>query len=175
MAFMTPEYWFGRMLYCCDNEGEYYPGDYFDPVDVAAEGDCEEDDVCSEVGWFCRLSASGYSDSTEWSGPYPNHDEARHAIYHLWDVDPEEGIDLEEWEQNEGREYVFRRLNDPRAIEIEDQWRAVDGGTTSAAPSRPRTKIERVTDFFFPPIKDDKDTFLSGLFRAQHRRKRRRR
>ncbi len=46
-----------------------------------------------EGKWWARLSAPGYMDATEWSGPYDSLDDARDAIREMWDVDPDTGDD----------------------------------------------------------------------------------
>lgn len=45
-------------------------------------------------GWFCRLSAPGYLDCTEWEGPFASEDEARLMVQDTWGVDPDTGEDL---------------------------------------------------------------------------------
>ena len=45
-------------------------------------------------GWICRLSAPGYMDCTDWSGPYDTLENARLAIVEMYDVDPDTGADL---------------------------------------------------------------------------------
>jgi hypothetical protein len=49
-----------------------------------------------ERGVFCRLSAPGYMDCTDWMGPYNTHSEARAAIAGFYEVDPETGDELPE-------------------------------------------------------------------------------
>jgi hypothetical protein len=46
------------------------------------------------TGWFCRLSAPGYMDCTDWSGPFETEQEARDHIAETYDVDPETGDDV---------------------------------------------------------------------------------
>ena len=40
------------------------------------------------TGWYSRLSASGYLDCTDWSGPYASEDEADEALNDMYDGDP---------------------------------------------------------------------------------------
>lgn len=47
-------------------------------------------------GWFARLSAPGYMDCTEWSGPFDTEKEAREHIADMFDVDPDTGEDIED-------------------------------------------------------------------------------
>lgn len=47
-------------------------------------------------GWFARLSAPGYMDCTDWSGPFATEDEAREHIRDMFDIDPDTGEDLPE-------------------------------------------------------------------------------
>lgn len=44
-------------------------------------------DIEVQSGWFSRLSADGYMDCTEWSGPYENERIAIEEICDLYDVD----------------------------------------------------------------------------------------
>jgi hypothetical protein len=44
--------------------------------------------------WWFRLSAPGYLDATEWSGPFDSLDAAKESLANLYDVDPETGEDL---------------------------------------------------------------------------------
>ena len=37
-----------------------------------------------EVGWYCRLSAPGYMDCTEWSGPFETELEAILNLYEMY-------------------------------------------------------------------------------------------
>jgi hypothetical protein len=83
MAFMTPVY--------SNERGESYlvPADY-----VGDMGDDEEIEASYNGPWFCRLSASGYMDATEWDGPYDTLEDAKTAIIDAWDVDPDTGDEL---------------------------------------------------------------------------------
>jgi hypothetical protein len=47
-------------------------------------------------GWFCRLSAPGYLDATEWSGPFERLSEAQKSLRDTFDVDPDTGISLDD-------------------------------------------------------------------------------
>lgn len=49
-----------------------------------------------ENKWFCHLSAGGYMDQTDWSGPFDTENEAREHIRDEYEVDPDTGDDLEE-------------------------------------------------------------------------------
>jgi hypothetical protein len=44
-------------------------------------------------GWFCRLSAPGYMDCTEWSGPYNTEQEADDALTEMYGDDDTESVD----------------------------------------------------------------------------------
>ncbi len=78
MAFMKPQYEHGACPDCV-NLGK--------PCGQHTEEP-------SGRGWWCRLSASGYLDCTDWSGPYPTEGAARNAIEDTYDVDCETGEDL---------------------------------------------------------------------------------
>jgi hypothetical protein len=47
--------------------------------------------------WWCRLSAPGYLDATDWLGPFDTKKEAMDELSDVYDVDPEtgEGLGLE--------------------------------------------------------------------------------
>ena len=76
MAFMQPE------------------AEYLTKDDVLEFKVCEilED---AEAGWYSRLSAPGYLDCTDWSGPFESEQEALDYIMETFDID-ENGDDLED-------------------------------------------------------------------------------
>ena len=41
-----------------------------------------------QPGWYGRLSAPGYLDCTDWSGPYQSEEEAEEALNDMYDGDP---------------------------------------------------------------------------------------
>jgi len=50
----------------------------------------ESQSICSECfepGWYARLSAPGYLDCTEWSGPFERGDDALAYVCELYEVD----------------------------------------------------------------------------------------
>lgn len=49
--------------------------------------------IPAEPGWFSRLSAPGYMDSTGWQGPYETEEAALKAVMDQYEVD-ENGDDL---------------------------------------------------------------------------------
>ena len=57
----------------------------------------QQDEIEPEAGWYSRLSASGYMDCTDWSGPFETEQEALDYIMDLFEVD-ENGDDLEDEE-----------------------------------------------------------------------------
>lgn len=46
------------------------------------------------AGWYARLSAPGYLDCTDWSGPFKTEEEALQYVMELYDVD-EHGDEVE--------------------------------------------------------------------------------
>lgn len=60
--------------------------------DVADIHSVERDDAPK---WYCRLSAPGYMDATDWSGPYDTREEAQHAIESDYDVHHDSGEPIE--------------------------------------------------------------------------------
>lgn len=57
-------------------------------------GDGEADARFVE-GWFCRLSAPGYMDCTDWSGPFRTQVDARLYLADTYDIDPYNGEDAD--------------------------------------------------------------------------------
>lgn len=47
------------------------------------------DEVVTEFGWYARLSAPGYLDCTDWTGPYESEDEAINELRDMYDIDDE--------------------------------------------------------------------------------------
>jgi hypothetical protein len=111
-AFMEPEYYKG-LFYDVENthgESTLVPADLiggradveFTPPDLSdfedyIEGKPERFERVK--GWFVRLSASGYMDATEWSGPFKTKAEARKFVEDHYEVDPDTGDELE-YEEN---------------------------------------------------------------------------
>jgi hypothetical protein len=115
MAFMVPQYTREAFLvgenshgegdaapfstYCRlrDNDCAYaakHDTDVQDKVKAAFAADrgLVESTVGIVLGrWWCRLSAPGYMDCTEWSGPYASERLAREAIADMYDCDPDTG------------------------------------------------------------------------------------
>jgi len=97
MAFMIPQY---EHVHQWDQWSEVYTvsGEVLIapfgvlPAEVVEESEIES--IRSALGWFCRLSAPGYMDCTDWSGPYETENEAREAIVEMYDVDPDSGDEI---------------------------------------------------------------------------------
>ena len=101
-AFMEPSYWKTTMYVVETNDGDVmYPKDDFSIEQVCDETGATKDDVSESSGWFARLSAPGYMDSTDWSGPFPSHAVAMKHIEDMYDVNPETGDDLDSIEDDE--------------------------------------------------------------------------
>jgi hypothetical protein len=94
-AFMVPEYYHGDAFSVQDEHGEsqVFLADAFSLADVANLSP-EWRSIEREHGWYARLTAPGYMDQTDWSGPYETEAEAREYIYETYDVDPDSGEDL---------------------------------------------------------------------------------
>ena len=92
MAFMEPYYSNATFVEVTNERGESIL------VEQGYEdlGDDEEITATYEDKWFCHLSADGYMDQTEWSGPFDTEDEAREYIRDTYDVDPDTGDELDE-------------------------------------------------------------------------------
>lgn len=52
------------------------------------------ENVTVRKGWFSRLSADGYTDCTEWMGPFASEDEAIAEVKEAFDCD-DEGNDVD--------------------------------------------------------------------------------
>ena len=70
MAFMRPE-------------ATYWEGDEL--AEMAMHQEIEAADA--DPGWYSRLSAAGYLDCTDWSGPFETEGEALDYICDLHEVD----------------------------------------------------------------------------------------
>lgn len=96
-AFMKPQYWKTTMYTVDTNEGtQVYPKDDFTPEQIAKQEGVSVEDIEESSGWFCRLSAPGYMDATDWGGPFANKQLAMQHIENMYDVDPETGDDLDD-------------------------------------------------------------------------------
>src|SRR5262249_22744243 len=92
MAFMEPVYSNAQFVTVTHANGESYsiPAEYREPLD---DGDTVE---ITDGKWWCRLSADGYTDQTDWSGPFDTEQEARDHIEDFYEVDPDTGDELDE-------------------------------------------------------------------------------
>ncbi len=90
MAFMIPVYEHGTFIRATNEHGEsdLYPLDCADLIPADHERE-------NETGWFCRLSAPGYMDATEWTGPFETEQDAREHIESTYDVDADTGDKLD--------------------------------------------------------------------------------
>lgn len=52
---------------------------------TATEAQEYTDDPEAEAGYYCRLSASGYLDCTDWSGPFETQREAEEHLVEMYD------------------------------------------------------------------------------------------
>jgi len=65
--------------------------------DFTAYTDCGKPASFEKIeGWFARLSAPGYLDSTDWSGPFETEKEARKHVEDFHEVDADTGDSLHE-------------------------------------------------------------------------------
>jgi hypothetical protein len=109
MAFMVPDYYHGVFYEVEDKHGEGHlvPGDLVgkrptvrDFDDYVESGETRSFEKVR--GWFVRLSAPGYMDATDWSGPFKTEAEARKHVEDFWEVDPDTGDELD-YEDNPRR------------------------------------------------------------------------
>jgi hypothetical protein len=128
VAFMVPEYWYGTMLSCPDDDSGLYPAEDFSKSQVAHFEDCDEDDILEEQGWWVRLSAPGYSDATDWSGPYETERQAREFVLDFHEAHPDTGDEMQ-WDYVD--DDVMERLLGPEDEGRERQRRVQsDDGRT---------------------------------------------
>ena len=93
MAFMQPFYTNEPFVGMCDDarcEDFHIPAEY--AADAARDGAEEFERITGK--WWFRLSAPGYMDCTDWSGPYDSIEEAKAECTSMYDADPETGDDL---------------------------------------------------------------------------------
>jgi hypothetical protein len=81
--FMKPQVVKG--VFVRSEDGEWCPEHY-------AEGSFDE----REEGFFARMSAPGYMDCTEWSGPFKTCEEAADDLYATHGEDDE--VNADEWQ-----------------------------------------------------------------------------
>jgi hypothetical protein len=88
MAFMVPEYSNAAFVEVTGADGE----SRFCQASLWPEIEAGETVVQTFKGkWFCHLTAPGYMDQTDWSGPFDTEGEAREHIRETFDVDPDTG------------------------------------------------------------------------------------
>lgn len=100
MAFMQPQYT-REAFHVADNrsrEREACPANVYGTLDrfmdeIGTHDEDREDGCTIEGKWWCRLSAPGYMDCTDWDGPFDTEQAARNAIVEAFDVDPDTGAD----------------------------------------------------------------------------------
>jgi len=98
MAFMKPQY--------DDGAFERYENDkcetFIVPAGTCSASDIDDMDISlteHTIGkWYYRLSASGYMDRTEWTGPFDTEEEARADLSDVYNCDPDTGDLLEDEE-----------------------------------------------------------------------------
>jgi len=117
-GFMRPEIVKDTFYLLTDDTGEtiYVPAEFLDSKDVEQAKSVVEDgrdfnvkgtsledfvlgdmitDISEEKGWFARLSAPGYLDATEWSGPFDSEKEAEEYLDEMYGED--EWVDEDEY------------------------------------------------------------------------------
>ena len=92
MPFMVPVYTQEAFVTVTDKHGDSVsvPAEY--RLDVWEDG--SEIEVHPKDKWWAHLSAPGYMDQTEWSGPYDTLKAAKAYIENTYEVDPETGEEL---------------------------------------------------------------------------------
>ena len=91
---MEPEYEHDRFVVIESEYGEWVwsgPEEYFSESDLEKG---EEYEVYPKAWWY-RLSASGYMDATDWTGPFDTMKEAMADLESTYEIDPETGEELE--------------------------------------------------------------------------------
>ena len=99
MAFMRPVYTNEPFHVGETKAGERVavPADVYGTLErFTLECDIVRDAEIVAGAWWCRLSAPGYMDATEWDGPHASRAAARASIESMWEVDPDTGDDLDD-------------------------------------------------------------------------------
>lgn len=90
MAFMVPVYTNEPFAIMANEHGEGCSV----PLEYASDQEGYSITETTQDKWFCRLSAPGYMDCTDWDGPFDTLSEARCAIQATFAVDPDTGDEL---------------------------------------------------------------------------------
>ena len=97
MAFMKP-YYTREPFHVGDTDaGERIaiPAEVYGTLDRFSEETGAVRDLETVTGsYWCRLSAPGYMDATEWDGPHASLTAAKREIESMYDVDPDTGENL---------------------------------------------------------------------------------
>lgn len=91
MAFMVPQYTNETFV------GVYNDKNCEDTHVPQADLTLDKGDSVFETikgKWWCRLSAPGYMDCTDWDGPHDTKEAARISLRDMWDIDPDTGDEL---------------------------------------------------------------------------------
>jgi len=63
---------FEEVLFGCETSTDPVDGDMIGRMEPYLDSGTEIVSVECVLGWFARLSAPGYTDCTDWSGPFPS-------------------------------------------------------------------------------------------------------
>lgn len=100
MAFMQPVYTCEDFVRFEDALGEThcFPRDVLSDEQIRRDYTLAKDlEIETITGkWWARLSAAGYLDATDWSGPFLTEAEARSEIERIYDIDPDTGEEMSE-------------------------------------------------------------------------------
>lgn len=78
---------FEEVLLGCDTSTDPVDGDMIDRMEPYLDPSTEVVSVECVEGWFARLSAPGYTDCTEWSGPFASGEEAYDYLAEMYGED----------------------------------------------------------------------------------------
>jgi hypothetical protein len=92
MAFMIPQYTNEDFVFMNNGPFEDLIVPAYIEADMIKDGYTTAERYSGK--FFCRLSAPGYMDCTDWSGPFDSIQEARDHIEQTYDVDADTGEDL---------------------------------------------------------------------------------
>ena len=95
MAHMVPQYTdeaFVKATYA-NGEAQLFTKEFYIPGDADVVESCD-----AGKGWYWRLSAPGYLDCTEWSGPCATLTEAKREVLRTHEVHPDTGNELGEFD-----------------------------------------------------------------------------
>lgn len=101
MSFMQKQIVHGKFVEVESSDGStFQPIEYFDASEITMTLNDDQDQVTLtlHVGFFGRMSAPGYLDCTDWSGPFETEEECMSELVDMYGDEEEDEEDEEEEE-----------------------------------------------------------------------------